>query len=104
VSSGVPYEPVRTCVGCRERHPQKELIRLRQGKTRLAIVQPGDDTEGRSLYLCAREGCWQRALKRGRLTFKSSKYDRRVVLLNLREQEALLARLKRHLRSRGTRS
>ena len=91
-------QPERTCVGCREQHPQPEMIRLRQHKDRVAIVRKGQPAEGRSIYLCPREGCWQRALKAGRLTFKSGKYDRIIVYLESREREALLMRLRRSCR------
>ena len=91
-------QPERTCVGCREQHPQPELIRLRQHKLRVAIVRKGQPAEGRSIYLCPREGCWQRALKAGRLTFKAGKYDRIIVYLEMRDRDALMARLRRYSR------
>lgn len=93
---------MRTCAGCRERLSQSELIRLRYVKNRVAIVRPGDGTTGRSVYLCPSEGCWHRALKRGRLTFKSAKRDRTVVHLEPREREQLLLRLKGYTREQDS--
>jgi len=93
---------MRTCAGCRERQPQRELIRLRYVKNRVVIVRPGDDTTGRSVYLCPSESCWHRALKRDRLIFKSAKRDRAVVYLEPREREQLLLRLKGYTREQGS--
>jgi len=41
-------QPIRMCITCRSRHPQKSLIRLKQnGKEIIAF-----NGEGRSFYLC----------------------------------------------------
>lgn len=40
---------VRTCIGCMEKKPQRELVRL--GK-------------GRGCYLCPKEECFEKAMKR----------------------------------------
>jgi len=41
-------QPIRMCITCRNRHPQKSLIRLKQdGKEIVAF-----DGIGRSFYLC----------------------------------------------------
>lgn len=41
-------QPIRMCVACRNRFPQKDLIRLKQeGKDIVAY-----DSKGRSFYLC----------------------------------------------------
>ena len=42
-------QPIRMCISCRDRHPQKSLIRLKlEGKDVVAF-----DGKGRSFYLCA---------------------------------------------------
>lgn len=102
MSGSGDFRPIRTCAGCRERLSQSELIRLRYVKNRVAIVRPGDGTTGRSVYLCPSESCWHRALKRGRLTFKSAKRDRTVVHLEPREREQLLLRLKGYTREQDS--
>ena len=101
MSTAMMHTPVRTCVGCREHFPQHDLMRLRMHKDRVAIVKNNVPAEGRSVYLCPRESCWERALKSGRLVFKSGKYDRTIVCLESRERELLLARLKRSCREAG---
>ena len=41
-------QPIRMCISCRERHPQKSLIRLKlEGNDIVA-----HKAEGRSFYLC----------------------------------------------------
>ncbi len=101
MSRGSNFRPMRTCVGCRERQPQDELIRLRYVKGRVVISRSGDDTPGRSVYLCPCESCWRDALKRGRLVFKSAKRDKMVVNLEPREQEGLLLKLRSYTREQG---
>jgi predicted RNA-binding protein YlxR (DUF448 family) len=53
-------EPVRTCVGCGRKAPQRELVRfvapeglLKRDDTRRAM--------GRGAYTCARPACFERA-------------------------------------------
>jgi len=42
-------QPIRMCISCRERHPQKSLIRLKlEGNDIVA-----HKAEGRSFYLCS---------------------------------------------------
>lgn len=41
--------PFRTCIGCLEKRPQGDLIRL---------------GEGRGAYLCANRECFEKAMKR----------------------------------------
>ena len=41
-------QPIRMCISCRDRHPQKSLIRLKlEGKDVIEF-----DGKGRSFYLC----------------------------------------------------
>lgn len=41
-------QPIRMCIACRSRFPQKDLIRLKQVKENIVAY----DNEGRSFYLC----------------------------------------------------
>jgi predicted RNA-binding protein YlxR (DUF448 family) len=54
--------PERTCVGCRSRRPQAELVRvvLRDG----AVVPAETGAQGRGAYLCPDEKCLAAAQKR----------------------------------------
>ena len=54
--------PERTCVGCRLRRPQHELVRLKAEGGR--VVAARRDAPGRSAYLCPDEECLEAAAKR----------------------------------------
>ena len=59
--------PVRTCIGCRESKPKKELVRIvRTPEGRLAVDHTGK-MNGRGAYVCPREACLEGAFKGGRL-------------------------------------
>lgn len=98
------HRPMRTCVGCHELVPQDELVRLKLAGGKVAIVRPGKEIPGRSIYLCPQQTCWQNALRRGALTFKASKHDRVVVRLDTNERDQLIMRLKRYVREERQRN
>lgn len=54
--------PERSCVGCRKRRPQGDLIRfaLRDGRLTLAERR----RSGRSAYVCPEQGCLDAAVER----------------------------------------
>jgi uncharacterized protein len=54
-------EPVRTCVGCGRKAPQRELLRFVCERGELA---PGADRPGRGAYTCRRLACFERAASR----------------------------------------
>jgi predicted RNA-binding protein YlxR (DUF448 family) len=60
----VTHVPMRTCVGCRERRPQREMMRIAAP----ADGEPTIDVErripGRGAYLCYRRACAEQAQKR----------------------------------------
>ncbi len=92
------HVPIRTCVGCREKFPQEDLIRLKLIKGKVTIVPPRTSLSGRSIYLCPRESCWKSALKRGKLVFKTAKHNRLSVHLSEKERDMLMARLRQFAR------
>jgi len=98
------HQPLRTCIGCRERMPQSELIRLKLLGGKVVISRPGQDVPGRSIYLCPQQACWHAALKRSSLTFKASKHDRVTVRLEGNEQDQLILKLRRHVREERQRN
>jgi uncharacterized protein len=51
---------VRTCVACRARRPQTELVRLRLVGATL-VVDMGERGPGRGAYLCRQTACVERA-------------------------------------------
>lgn len=54
--------PVRTCVGCKARAEQPELIRFRLEENRVTFGSK--NTSGRGAWLHAREACLLTAVKR----------------------------------------
>jgi hypothetical protein len=52
-------DPVRRCVGCGRRAPQRELVRF--AATDGTLV-PGRNAPGRGAYTCRRLVCFERAL------------------------------------------
>ena len=54
--------PERTCVGCRRRRGQDELVRLVLAEGRVIAARPG--AAGRSAYLCPEAECLEAAEKK----------------------------------------
>ncbi len=57
------HVPQRTCVGCREVLPKRELIRIVRSPDGVVIVDPKGKISGRGAYLHDRRSCWERGLK-----------------------------------------
>lgn len=60
-------QPQRTCVGCHEVRPKKELIRIVRTPEGRVAVDPTGKMNGRGAYIDLSEECLERALKKGRL-------------------------------------
>jgi predicted RNA-binding protein YlxR (DUF448 family) len=58
-------EPVRTCVGCRAKRPQSELIRIVLSPE--GIVEVRSRGPGRGAYLCPKESCMNHSVRSGAL-------------------------------------
>ncbi len=59
--------PERTCVGCRDKKPKRELIRVvRTPQGTIEIDARGKKT-GRGAYLCKTRDCWETSFNRKRL-------------------------------------
>lgn len=56
------HVPMRTCVGCRQTRPKKELIRIVDGENGIA-VDPAGKMNGRGVYVCPDEECMYAAVK-----------------------------------------
>jgi predicted RNA-binding protein YlxR (DUF448 family) len=54
-------EPIRSCIGCGRKGPQRELLRFVAKEGRLV---PGAKEPGRGAYTCRRLSCFERALAR----------------------------------------
>jgi hypothetical protein len=55
--------PQRTCVGCREIKPKRELIRIIRSTSGTVEVDITGKKSGRGVYLCKTKDCWEPALK-----------------------------------------
>jgi len=58
----VKHIPQRTCVGCRQVMPKRNLIRVVRSPEGVSIDLTGK-TAGRGAYLHDKKSCWESALK-----------------------------------------
>jgi predicted RNA-binding protein YlxR (DUF448 family) len=58
----------RTCVGCREESPRREMLRITRNANGEVTVDPSGRLPGRGAYVCLREGCVLSARKRDALS------------------------------------
>ncbi len=65
--SSVRKVPMRTCCGCRESFPKKELIRIVRTSDGTAQVDLKGKANGRGAYICKNVSCLEKARKTGSL-------------------------------------
>ena len=68
-------QPIRMCISCRDRHPQKSLIRLKLEAKDVVVF----DGKGRSFYLC--DSCSKNEKKIKGLTKRFKQDEERFVKL-----------------------
>jgi hypothetical protein len=56
------HVPQRTCVGCRQVNPKRELIRLVRTPQGI-VIDPSGKLAGRGAYLHRQRSCWEKGLK-----------------------------------------
>ena len=61
------HAPQRTCVGCGSTAAKRGLIRLARTSTGAVEIDPTGKRPARGAYLCHNPGCWEQAIKKGRL-------------------------------------
>lgn len=59
--------PLRTCMGCNEKKPKKELIRIVKQKDGNVEVDKTGKMEGRGAYICNNIECLDKVIKTKRL-------------------------------------
>ena len=59
--------PLRQCVGCSERKPKGELIRVVRTPEGEIVLDDKGKKNGRGCYLCASVKCFNKARKSGKL-------------------------------------
>ena len=86
------HVPQRTCVGCREVLPKRELIRIVRSPDGV-VIDPKGKISGRGAYLHDRRSCWERGLNgalANALKIELTDEDREkllVLMASLREGE-----------------
>ena len=59
--------PLRTCMGCNEKKPKKELIRIVKNKEGIISLDKTGKQEGRGAYICNSVECLEKIVKSKRL-------------------------------------
>lgn len=59
--------PIRKCVGCNERKPKKELIRVVRNKEGQISIDLTGKANGRGVYLCNDVNCFEKVRKSKKL-------------------------------------
>ncbi len=59
----VKHIPQRTCVGCRETLPKRQLVRIVRSTDGSARIDSTGKMAGRGAYLHDQRSCWERGLK-----------------------------------------
>ena len=60
--------PIRTCIGCNEAKPKKELIRVVKSPTGEVSIDFTGRANGRGAYICNSVSCLEKAVKTKRLS------------------------------------
>ena len=59
--------PLRTCMGCNEKKPKKELIRIVKNKDGIISIDRTGKAEGRGTYICDQVECLDKVVKSKRI-------------------------------------
>ncbi len=59
--------PLRICIGCRDKKPKKELVRVVRTPDNEVVLDMTGKKPGRGAYICPREDCFKKAVKGKRL-------------------------------------
>ena len=76
--------PLRTCMGCNEKKPKKELIRIVKDKQGNISIDRTGKADGRGAYICDSIKCLEKVIKSKRLTKVLEKDISEEVYNNLR--------------------
>ena len=60
--------PERTCVGCGQKRPKLELVRVVRTPQGSLLVDITGKNPGRGAYLCRQSGCWKKGTEKGKLS------------------------------------
>jgi hypothetical protein len=62
-----PKIPYRTCIGCQNKKPKRELLRIIRTPEGIIEIDETGKKSGRGAYLCYNIACWKEAVKKKRL-------------------------------------
>jgi predicted RNA-binding protein YlxR (DUF448 family) len=62
------HVPQRTCIGCGQTKPKRDLVRVVRTPDGHIEIDPTGKKPGRGAYLCRRAECWEKALSKGAIT------------------------------------
>jgi len=57
------HVPMRTCVGCRQTRPKKDLVRIVRAPEGTVSLDVTGKRSGRGVYICATQECLEKAVK-----------------------------------------
>ncbi|MGB9857983.1 MAG: RNase P modulator RnpM [Dictyoglomaceae bacterium] len=60
--------PIRTCIGCEEKKPKREMIRIVRQNENIFIDSTGK-ASGRGAYICVNLDCLEKAIKKKALAY-----------------------------------
>lgn len=60
--------PIRTCIGCEEKKPKREMIRIVRQSDNIFVDLTGK-ASGRGAYICVSLSCLEKALKKKALSY-----------------------------------
>ena len=60
--------PERTCVGCGQKRPKGELVRVVRTPQGGLLVDITGKNPGRGAYLCRQSNCWTKGTQKGKLS------------------------------------
>ena len=78
--------PQRTCIGCREVKPKKELLRIVKSSEQDISIDTTGKKNGRGAYICKNENCLDMAIKNKRLSREFEMAIPQELYDSLREQ------------------
>ena len=81
------HVPLRTCTGCRQERPKREMVRVVRRPDGAVVVDVTGRTPGRGAYVCPSHDCWSQAL-RGSLARVLRTQIRETDLIELRQAAA----------------
>lgn len=61
--------PMRTCIGCGETRPKRELLRIVRTPGREIVIDKSGKMNGRGTYLCFRRDCVEIAINKNKIDY-----------------------------------